>query len=227
MRVVISSLLGAVVGFTFMYVALFVEPEFDFLAYAFEGTIALLSLTLVNLIMTMVMMGSMYKKSKATLTGDAEDNRDEWLYKKYTDTNMVSTGAIVTAIATLSISIITNQSFWLIVTPLVAIIVVSVLSVILASLLNSFYPNRELPGVSEKNYATKLLAASDEGERHVMLEGLYKSYTLLNTMLLGSMAILLVYSIFTGSSQLFAIFFVGVVLLVSNARYYLSIRNQS
>lgn len=37
------------------------------------------------------------------------------------------------------------------------------------------YPEGNLLKITEEKYAEKLLAKSDEGEKHVMLHGLYKS----------------------------------------------------
>lgn len=227
MRIILISLMGAVIGFLVTYMALNFEPEFDFLVYAFEGTVVLMSATVLLLVMMIVMILSMRNQSKATLNGEEEDNRDIWLYKRFSDTNMVATGAIVLGIATLSLSVITDQPTWLLLTSLIVMISAFLLSMSVAALLNTFYPDRDLPTISEKDYSKKLLAASDEGERHVMLEGLYSSFTLLNFMLILSLIVLLLYSIITGSSQMFAIFVVGIVLIVSNGKYYWSIRNKT
>ncbi|MCM3757258.1 DUF3169 family protein [Sporosarcina aquimarina] len=227
MRMVIWALLGAVVGFVVMYMALSVQMDFNFYAIAFQVNVILTALTLVLLLYIGVSILQMRKKSEAKVSDDEEDERDIWLYKKFSDTNMLVMATIVIGIVASAISLITNQPPWLELISIVAVTIAFILSLGVSSLVNKFYPDRNLPSVSEKNYAKKLLAASDEGERHVMLEGLYRSFNMLNGALILALFLLVVYSIGTGVSQLFSIFVIAVILLGANAKYFLLIRKKS
>ena len=83
-----------------------------------------------------------------------------------------------------------------------------------------------MPKVSGKNYADKVLAISDEGERHVMLIGLYKSYYFVTFALVIAIILTTLYSVSSGNSQLFSIIIMSIVLLLTHGRYGLAIRNK-
>ncbi len=227
MRLIMYGLLGAVVGFIGMYLMLSVQLDFNFFTIAFPVNVALTTLTLLLLLYVGVSILQMRKKANSAVSGDAEDERDIWLYKKFTDTNMIVIASVVFGIASVAISIITEQATWLETSSIIIGTAAFILSLTVTSLVNSFYPDRKLPSISEKDYGKKLLAASDEGERHVMLEGLYRSFNTLNTTLIIGLFLLIFYSVFTGTSQLFAIFLIGAVIIGANAQYFLLIRNKS
>jgi hypothetical protein len=93
-------------------------------------------------------------------------------------------------------------------------------------LLPVVYPDQNLPGFSEKNYAEKPLEVSDEGERHVMHIGLYKSYNVFTLALVIAILLATFYSISSGTSQLFSIIVMVIVLLLGHGKYCLAIRNK-
>lgn len=70
------------------------------------------------------------------------------------------------------------------------------------------------------------LEVSDEGERHVMLIGFYKSYNLMNFVLFIAIVLSTFYSITTNHSQLFSIILIGIVLIIVNGKYCFSVRNK-
>ena len=135
--------------------------------------------------------------------------------------------ALVLSIVSLGAAVITEQPIWLVIVTGAAIAVATLLSTVLPAMIKVLYPDRDLPNVAEKDYAKKLLAASDEGERHVMLEGLYRTFKTLNVTLLSALLLLIIYSVGTGVSQLFAIFVIALILIIANAQYLFSIRNKS
>lgn len=227
MRLVIWTLFGAVVGFIGMYTILTYQIDFNFQIIAFQVNVTITALTAVLLLYIGLSILQMRKKSSENVSEDKEDEVDIWLYKKFGDTNLLVITTIVFGIVSIAISLITNQPTWLEIASIVTATIAFALSIGVSSLVNRFYPDRNLPSVSEKDYAKKLLAASDEGERHVMLEGLYRSFNMLNGTLILALLLLIVYSIGTGVSQLFAIFVIGVVLLGANAQYLLIIRKKS
>ena len=67
---------------------------------------------------------------------------------------------------------------------------------------------------------------SDEGERHVMLQGIYKAFTSINSLLFFAVLALIGYSVISGVSQLFGIFSILLILMVINVQYMLNIRNK-
>lgn len=100
------------------------------------------------------------------------------------------------------------------------------ISSILPGLTKKMYPERDLPSLSDKQYAEKLLNVSDDGEKHVMLGGLYKTHITMNSLLLGAIVLLLFYSMASDSSQLFSIFIIVGILAITNTQYLFSIRNK-
>lgn len=227
MRLVFQMIAGAAVGFILMYLALSMNFSSDFSGFAFAFTLLLLGITILLLVLGMVSIVQMNKKAKMTLSGDEEDERDRWQYKRYSDTTLGGTVALVLSIVSLGVAVITEQPIWLLVVVMVTTLAASLLTTVVPAMIKVIYPDRKLPNVAEKDYAKKLLAASDEGERHVMLEGLYRTFTTLNVTLLLALVLLIVYSVGTGVSQLFAIFVIALILIIANAQYLFSIRNKS
>src|SRR5690606_15958658 len=95
-----------------------------------------------------------------------------------------------------------------------------------SGLMKNMYPERDLPSITDKKYAEKLLNVSDDGEKHIMLGGLYKTHITMNSLLLGAIVLLLFYSIASDSSQLFSIFIIVGILAITNTQYQFSIRNK-
>nr|WP_316047208.1 hypothetical protein [Planococcus glaciei] len=59
-----------------------------------------------------------------------------------------------------------------------------------------------------------------------MLEGLYRTHNTMNLALFIALLLLIIYSVSTGVSQLFAIFVVALILIIANVQYTFSIRNK-
>lgn len=227
MRLIIYGLAGAVVGFIGMYSVLSYQLDFDFGVIAFPVNLFITSITVLLVLYASTSMVQMRRKAKRTAVGAEEDKLEIWLYKRLSDTNMASIASVVLGIAAIAISLITTQETWLMLLSAFVTAIAFLLSLAVPALFKSLYPERQLPSVSDKNYGIKLLAASDEGERHVMLEGLYRSFNTLNSALIFVLLLLIGYSIYTSVSQLFAILVIGVVLIGANTQYFLFIRNKS
>ncbi|MCF1686197.1 DUF3169 family protein [Tetragenococcus halophilus] len=93
-------------------------------------------------------------------------------------------------------------------------------------LVNKLYPERNLPQPSDKNYTDKLLLASDEGERHIMTTALYKTFSLTQVGIFFGIFLLIVYSMLTGESQIFSIIILGIIMILSNTKYYSEIKEK-
>ncbi len=59
-----------------------------------------------------------------------------------------------------------------------------------------------------------------------MLEGLIRSQSSLQLLLMGVIVVLVIYSYETGQSQIFAISLLIIALIWSNAKYFLYVRNR-
>lgn len=226
MRLLIFGLIGALVGFLGMYAAINFDFTQGFPPIAFEVNILLTVITFALLVFTIISTVQMKKKATLILTGDEEDQRDVWQYKRFSDVSLCNVAAFILSIMAAAISIITVQPSWLLLLSGFAVLVSTFFSVTGSALAQTIYPERELPSPSEKNYAKKLLAVSDEGEKFVMLQGLYKTFNTMNMVLTFSLFLLIIYSVGTGDSQLFSIFVIGLILIGTNAQYLFTIRNK-
>lgn len=225
-KVILYALLGVVVGFISSYAI----ANTSFLtgwsldAIAMPITIILLAITAFFILIIPVHYVQIKKKASLALTGDAEDERDTWIYNKFGDISLAASSGIVMALTATSIAIITDQSMTLMVVAVVILIISIPTTIVPSSLMKFVYKDRKLPSPNDKDYAKKLLAIADEGERHVMLEGFYKSFQLANALLPGGILLLMFYSEMSGDSQLFAIIVLSIITVSINARYFLKVR---
>lgn len=219
-------LIGALVGFFGMLAVLETDIRFDFGAYAYPGSIGILAFGTVALVVSVYCYVSIRKTAKQKFSGDEEDAAEERMYKQYSDASLSSTLGMLASLAALSLGVITAQPVWLLIAAIALALFSFVMSFLLPGLMHTMYPERNLPSISDKNFADKLLQSSDDGEKHVMLGGLYKTYLTMNSLLLASIILLLVYSVLTDTSQLFSIFTVAAILAVANTQYMFSVRNK-
>lgn len=226
LKTISTLLIGALVGFLGMLAILEVEVNFNFGVYAYLASIVILTVGAALVVFSIYCYFNIRKITKLDLSGDEEDAAEGHMYRKYTDASLSSTLAMLFSLTSLSITILTEQPVWILIAGIILTIFSSAMSFILPSLIHEMYPDRNLPSVSEKNYAEKLLKSSDDGEKYVMLGGLYKTYMMMNFLLLAAILLLLFYSMVTGTSQLFSIFTVVAILAITNTQYLLSIRNK-
>ena len=185
----------------------------------------LATITIFLTILTVVYIIQIRQKAKMIVTGEEEDRREEWLYKKYSELNFLSISGFVFAFTTGTFIVSTNNNS----TPLMLLILVLMLPSILVPLLSNnlakvVYKNRKIPSQTDKYYMRKMLASADEGERYIALEGLYKAFNWMNVLLPLSIFLLTIYWSATGDTQLFAILLIAVVMIIINAGYLLKVR---
>ncbi|MBJ7898277.1 DUF3169 family protein, partial [Bacillus atrophaeus] len=101
-------------------------------------------------------------------------------YRTFTDLTLANTVSTILSIVAIGMAIVTEQPIWLIVVNAALFLITIILSYTAISVLKLVYPNRNLPSPSDKDYGKKLLAISDEGEKHVMLDGLFHTYQMMN-----------------------------------------------
>ncbi|MGG1695855.1 DUF3169 family protein [Bacillus zhangzhouensis] len=226
MKTVYKILLGALLGFLGAYCLLAAEFEMTLLDIAFEATLVISGLTILLIIYCFSGISRMKKRVSLSVSGDEEDELEAKQYRTFTDLTLANTVSTILSIVAIGMAIVTEQPIWLIVVNAALFLITIILSYTAISVLKLVYPNRNLPSPSDKDYGKKLLAISDEGEKHVMLDGLFHTYQMMNILLTGSMFIMILYSLGANHSQLFSIIVIGLVLIILNAYYMLKIRNR-
>jgi len=219
-------LIGALIGFFGMLVVLDGNFRMDLSPYAYPGNLAILAITAALVVFSAYCYFSVRNLANQELSGDEEDAAERRMYKQYSDASLSSTLAMLFSLASMSLSLLTTQPLWLLIFGIVLIAFSFTISIVLPGLMKNMYPERDLPSISDKKYAEKLLKVSDDGEKHVMLGGLYKTHITMNSLLLGAIVLLLFYSMATDSSQLFSIFIIVGILAITNMQYQFSIRNK-
>ncbi|MEB2356914.1 DUF3169 family protein [Bacillus pumilus] len=226
MKTVYKMLLGALLGFLGAYCLLAAEFEMTLLDVAFEATLVISGLTIALIVYCFSGISRMKKRVSLSVSGDEEDELEVKQYRTFTDSTLANTVSTILSIIAIGMAIVTEQPIWLILVNVAIFIVTIISSYVAISVLKLVYPNRNLPSPSDKDYSKKLLAISDEGEKHVMLGGLFHTYQMMNILLTGAMFILIVYSLGANHSQLFSIIVIGLVLIILNANYMFRIRNR-
>ncbi|OUZ10023.1 DUF3169 family protein [Bacillus pumilus] len=226
MKTVYKMLLGALLGFLGAYCLLAAEFEMTLLDVAFEATLVISGLTIVLIVYCFSGISRMKKRVSFSVSGDEEDELEAKQYRTFTDSTLANTVSTILSIIAIGMAIVTELPIWLILVNVALFIITIISSYVALSVLKLVYPNRNLPSPTDKDYNKKLLAISDEGEKHVMLGGLFHTYQMMNILLTGAMFILIVYSLGANHSQLFSIIVIGIVLILLNANYMFRIRNR-
>jgi hypothetical protein len=225
MKTWVQILIYAILGFVSATLVL-KSFSFDLTLYAYPAVIGIFVIILIMLLRSMVIYGKIKKLKGKDIYGDEEDEVDILIYKIFTDYSFFTSTSTTLSVLALSISLITNQPLSITALIIVGIMASYIFSMSILILLPVVYPDQNLPGFSEKNYAEKLLEVSDEGERHVMHIGLYKSYNVFTLALVIAILLATFYSISSGTSQLFSIIVMVIVLLLGHGKYCLAIRNK-
>ncbi|MGN1402280.1 MAG: DUF3169 family protein [Bacillus sp. (in: firmicutes)] len=225
MRVLLSLLGGGIVGFAAAYGIL------NFFALDFSGYTEPFMLLLLIAIAGMVGWGLMIRSQilkwgTTVYEGEKEDEMNQLVYTKLADFSLFINTAIVLSLLSLSITAVAGLPVPYAAISIILIAICYLLSANMGRLMKCLYPNRQIPEPGEPDFPTKLLAAADEGEKHIMLQGLYKSNNLLNLMMILAIITAIFYSVSTEQSQLFSIVLMCFVLILVNGKYFLSIRNK-
>ena len=224
-------LLGAVFGFVVTYVILDaglgpLNIPWSTLNLSFELMILLMMISIILIIFNAVTCVKIMRESKRQLSGDEEDELAELQSKRYGDGMLAVNIAMYTSTGMLALVGITAQSNAFIFISLGLILLSVSMMFITAELAKVVDPNREYPSVNDKQYAEKLMEMSDDGERHIMLHGLYRAFTSINMLLFFAVLALISYSVLSGISQLAGILIILFILIFTNAQYMLSIRKK-
>lgn len=228
-KMVGKMLIGALCGFLVMYMIMdsgFLNNPWGALDLSLELMILLMiisfGLNIFNAMTWVIIM----RESKRQVTGDEEDERAELQNKRYGDGMMAANIAMYTSTGMLALVGITAQPNAFIFISLCLLILSLSMMFITTKLVKVVDPDRDYPSVNDKQYAEKLMEMSDDGERHIMLHGLYRAFTSINMLLFFAVLVLIAYSILTGVSQLAGILIILFILIFTNAQYMLSIRKK-
>jgi len=225
MKTVIQVFLCAVIGFV---VATLILNNFspDLMKYAEVIVITLIGIIFILLGVSFKLFREVKKLHNTEVAGDEEDEVDLLIYKKFADFSFLVQSSIVLSVLVLCTTVITLQSVVLTIISIATMILSYLFTILMANLIQLVYPERNIPKFSDSKYTEKLLEISDEGEKHVMLIGFYKSFNLMSVALLIGIVLSTFYSISADQSQLFSIIVMSLVLIIVNGKYCFSIRNK-
>ena len=209
-----------------IFISIIPQTDWSIENFAEPLIFILATITILLTILTVVYIIQIKQKAKIIVTGEEEDRREEWLYKKYYELCFLTNSGFVFALTTSTFIVGTNYKYN---TPLMLLISVLILPSFLIPLLSSklekvVYKNREIPSPTDIEYMQKMIALADEGERYIAFEGLYKAFNWMNALLLISIFLLSIYWSVTGDPQFFAILLIAIVFIIVNASYILKVR---
>lgn len=217
-------LIGGVIGV--IAVSIFLLIPFSELTFPLHIVSIILYIVVVLCwVFSFIIANKIKKIANKELVGEAEDEAEEVMNKLLYDFSFgTNIGAIIAMVA-MSLSVMA-MNFTLIIAGIVASFFSYYMTSYMMTLMKLAYPERELPEISDKDFSKKLLEASDDGERHIMLQGLYKVYSFANAAFLFAIMGLALYSVVTDDSQLFSIIVISIILVTMNGMYLISVRNR-
>lgn len=219
-------IMEALIGFFCVLVVLDENIRFNLSPCASIANIVLFMLAFFFIVFSVYYYFNIFTLTIKNFSGEEEDAIESKMYQQFSDASLFANLAILISLTSLSLPVLTHQGLWLLITSISFMIVSYLMSFLLPTLSQKMYPERKLPSVSDKNYAKKLLAVSDDGEQHAMRGGLFNTYVTLNSLLVAAIILLLLYSIVSGSSQLFSIFTIVIILTLTNTQYVIHVRNK-
>jgi len=217
-------LIGAIAGFGIVMIYLMIP--FNQMTFPMQTvTIGLYIMVLLTWVYCLIVAKQIKQLAKNNLEGEAEDEAEEIMNKKLYDFSFSNNTGATLSILAVSLSVIENNLLFILIGVVAAAVSYFMMAYMLR-LMKLASPDRNLPNVGDKDYAKKLMDISDEGERHVMLHGLYKTYHFSNIAFAFAIIGIAIYSSLTGDSQLFSMIVISAILLVTHGVYVFSIRNK-
>lgn len=155
-----------------------------------------------------------------------DDDLDVYSYNTFNIVTVATAVPLVLSLMALAIQTLAAENVWLVVLTIALLFVSTFMSFQASALANIIYPGKNLPEISDKKYAEKLFAASDEGEIFIMAKALYRSWTLTTTMLFFALIFMIFYSFVTSESQIFSIVIIGLIMIITQLKYAYEIRDK-
>lgn len=226
MKYIIKNfLIGGVIGF---FVAMFILMMMNDMTIhpvaVFNGLAVIIVILIgISLIFILQIMSGI----KQDVSGEEEDELDRKLYIKSSDTGMLINSTIIFSVILLSMSIIESLQLMNTVIAILLIFAAVILQYYQSSLYMKMYPERDMPSMNDSDYAEKLVNIADDGERFVILQGMMKAYNMYTLLLIVAIIISTIYSLFSEEHQMFSIVLMGLILIVSNGAYFITIRKKA
>jgi len=184
----------------------------------------------VNLISLAALIIAELRKRKIEIGLDEEldfDQEDLHLFqlerKAYTMTINIQIAICISFIASLvGFLLFRNEYPEVVLASFVLMIVAFIKSIPSEKILNLTNPGFTFPNPQSKNYNKELLDQFDDGQKHLMFQGLYKLYQFTIWALVLLSFGLMYYSIFTGNSQLVSIVCIGILLMLIQVGFTIS-----
>ena len=222
---IIGGILGGILGVTFIG-----ETEFDIVNYIDLWTVIVIVFTFGLFLFALSIYFSYSLKRSLKARGYETDNDEYqvWLYNRYLYMMYcieVSMSIDFFSLCTIAFTL-NRYSFYLFWAIVLSLIIKVFIVIKFLEMMNLIYPERNLPSVKDPKFQDKLFQASDDGEKHVMLNGLFSSYKAFNTTLVFVMVILFLYDMNSGQSQVVAIALITLTLIIGKTTYYLKIRDK-
>lgn len=228
-KTIMSYILYAIVGFVTVIIIVNIDQVQDIEIEGLGFTINIVTLFAAAAAALFGIIGYFQLRKRASDRDENtdEDALDEYMYKKYTDNSMALMITTILSVVSMGSGIIYETSTFLTIASLVVLIAGLIFMSLLPSLIKTMYPEREdLPDASDSNFNEKLYNASDEGEKLIMAEGLYKVFISMNSLLFAAVVVLMIYSVITGDNQMLGMIMIAAILIYSNVTYALSIRDK-
>jgi len=216
-------MIGGIIGFFVVYALLtFSENHF-----AGEITvISLIAITIALITMSIFRFQKIKSLHAENFSGDVEDEVEDRKYKMFADYSLYTNSSFVLSILALSLSLIITEYLIMTIASISLLIITLFLIYYMGRLMQHVYPERHIPSISDSNYSKTVLDSADDGEKHVILDGLYKSQSLLNISLITAIVLSTIYSVIKEDPQTFSIILMAVVLILVNGKYLLVVRNK-
>lgn len=220
MKSIMKFFFSGLVGFFVVYGLM------NFSEINLSGEITVISLIAISIILMFVSMLRFLKiksLNRQNLNGDEEDEIEDRKYKMFTDYSLCTNSSFFLFILALSLSFILTNHLILTIAPIIGLIITSYLIHRQMYLMQQVSQDREFPLDSGPK---SILDLADDGEKHVILDGLFKSQILLNFSLITAIALSTIYSVSQGGSQTFSIILMALILLAVNSKYMFVVRNR-
>ena len=218
--------IGGVIGIFIAAVAL-LAPIINFTEIVDSVIIGLLVVILLLWFVGFVFLQKTKQLSKLEVDGEEEDELEAEKYTASADYMLLFQSSTVIGLFVTSIAIINGDSIILTSLGLLSIILSYIIIVYSLNVANKLDNERDMPNAMDPEYQDKLFELADEGEKHVILQGLYKTYNLFNIVIVLGIVAATMYSLFVEQSQIFSIAVMCLVLLIVNGKYYVTIRKKA
>lgn len=225
MKILKQLLIGGVVGFVGVLLLLNL-PSLHVEKYANIIVIGLFVVVVLLLGVSLLFHIQIKKLSRMEFHGDEEDEVDVIKYRKFNDYSLVIQSSSVIVLLALCFALIASKNIVLIIIGIILSLVSYLFTFFMMHLMKVVHPERNIPEISDPKFTEKLLDEADDGEKYIIMHGLYKSHNLLNSILVFAIVGSTIYSLVSEHSQLFSVILMALVLLIVNGNYLLSVRNK-